>query len=62
MTSSNWWRIKASGLCWRWRIYFELRDIWVGVYWKRGPVGEWDIYICLLPCLPIRIFQCVGIR
>jgi len=30
-------------------IYFEPRDIWVGVY-----VAELFIYVCPLPCLVIR--------
>ena len=35
----------------RLEIYFEPRDIWIGAYVaKDGP-----IYICLLPCLVIRI-------
>lgn len=37
------------------RLLWEPRDIWVGVYWTREQVGEWFAYICLLPCLPIRV-------
>jgi len=42
------------------RIFFEPRDLWVGVYWtKRAAYGhnqaETDVYICLLPMLPIRV-------
>jgi hypothetical protein len=31
-------------------VYFEPADLWVGIY--RGPRA---VYVCLLPCLVIRI-------
>lgn len=45
------------------RLRFEPRDLWIGAYWKlTRPYsgmftvrGEFCIYICLLPMLPIRI-------
>lgn len=53
-----------KGLRWFCKIYFEPRDIWVGVFWKHEPATQgwqwlkyWDIYICLIPCVPIRIYQ-----
>lgn len=39
-------------------IYFEPRDLWVGLYWNltRGSgANELNVYVCLLPCLPIRL-------
>lgn len=51
------------GLKWAVKCYFEPRDIWLGVYWDRKPktadprLRWWDIYICLIPCFPIRFFQ-----
>jgi hypothetical protein len=44
------------------RLLFEPRDLWVGIYWRvirfyqppRRP-RRWDIYICLIPTLPIRV-------
>jgi hypothetical protein len=35
--------------------FFEPRDIWIGLYWKRYPLSI-DIYICPLPMLPINIY------
>jgi hypothetical protein len=49
----------------RWMV--ELRDLWVGVYWtheshlvdprlrsSHDRRHEFRVYVCLLPCLPIR--------
>lgn len=47
----------------RWfvKIKFEPRDVWIGVFWDKKPKGSkiqyWDIYICLVPLFPIRVFQ-----
>jgi hypothetical protein len=43
---------------WTVRLLFEPRDLWVGVYWDRiYEVYEqgYDLYICLLPMLPIKV-------
>ena len=47
------------------KILWEPRDIWVGVYWDRGcgshvPWAKglrrmWRVYICIVPCLPLRL-------
>lgn len=51
---------------WRWyfdgvKLKWEPRDLWVGVYWRKenpyydgGWWGSFDIYVCLVPCFPIR--------
>jgi hypothetical protein len=40
-------------------LLFEPRDLWVGVYWTRPPQVNWkhavDVYVCVLPCLPLKI-------
>jgi hypothetical protein len=41
------------------RLLFEPRDVWVGVFWTRlrfydPPRRRWDVYVCLVPMLPIR--------
>jgi hypothetical protein len=39
------------------KILWEPRDLWIGLYWTTN--NEWAtsriFFICLLPCLPIRI-------
>lgn len=52
------------------RIRFEPRDCWIGVFWRwTCPVHDaeaiepgglrykkvWDVYICLVPMLPVHI-------
>lgn len=42
------------------RFEFKPQDCWVGVFWKTTyGWGEWnaytDVWICLLPMLPIHI-------
>ncbi len=36
------------------QIEFKLADMWIGVYWARKD-GYLDVWVCLLPCLPIHI-------
>lgn len=36
------------------KIYFEPRDLWIGVYWDRKGSILTHVYVCLVPCLPIR--------
>lgn len=41
-------------------LEWKPQDLWVGVYWKRRYTSDtdgWtDVYICLLPCLPIHLY------
>jgi len=44
------------------KIYWEPRDLWVGLYWTKG--YSWSglrkrwvavhFYLCLVPCLPLQ--------
>lgn len=34
-------------------LEWKLPDLWIGAFWK-GDRDEWFLWICLLPCLPIR--------
>ena len=41
------------------RLFFEPKDIWVGVYvhgeyWEASD-RRWRVYICLFPCLPLML-------
>lgn len=46
-------------------VEWEPHDLWIGVYWRRiaWPIittakSDWryDVWVCLIPCLPIRIW------
>jgi hypothetical protein len=37
------------------KIVWEPRDMWVGLYWTKPEPHDWLFYICLLPCLPLRV-------
>lgn len=37
------------------KIKFNPRDIWVGVYWDYTIGLGLDVYVCILPCFPIKI-------
>ena len=37
------------------RLEFKVEDLWIGAFWRRDDVGL-DIWVCLLPCLPLHIW------
>jgi hypothetical protein len=47
------------------KLEFKLEDAWVGVFWKhscrmnefcgRKIIKKTDVWICLVPCLPLHI-------
>jgi hypothetical protein len=45
---------------WFLRVEFRPRELWIGAHWKRGWCGIFslgrslDVYVCLLPMLPIH--------
>lgn len=36
------------------KLLWDARDMWLGLYWRRE-FGHLILFICLLPCLPIRL-------
>lgn len=54
---------RALHRSWEAYLLLEPRDMWVGVFWHREDWVEPDrvrayrlsVYVCLLPCLPLRI-------
>jgi len=34
---------------------WEPRDLWVGLYWDKPQFCNWYFYLCLIPCLPLRL-------
>lgn len=36
-------------------LCFVPQDLWIGAFWKRESDASCILWICLLPCLPIRI-------
>ncbi len=53
----QWGNLRRGG-----RICLEIKreDLWVGAFYKRGTMlggqlDSLDIWICLLPCLPLHI-------
>jgi len=36
------------------RLEWKPEDLWVGVFWRRSG-RRTDVWVCLLPCLPIHI-------
>lgn len=38
----------------RMRLEYKQEDMWIGVYWRDADTSI-DIWLCMLPCLPIHI-------
>ncbi len=39
-------------------VKFDLRDVWMGVFWDTDWTyfGDiWKVYVCLIPCVPISM-------
>lgn len=34
---------------------WEPRDLWVGAYWDASEYASLFLYICIIPCLPLRL-------
>lgn len=41
-------------------LLFDIRDLWIGLYWKQEHKSFYDVfilYICIIPALPIKIVR-----
>jgi hypothetical protein len=41
-------------------LLFDMRDLWIGIYWKQERKPFYDVlilYICIIPTLPIKIIR-----
>ncbi len=45
----------AHGFGWTLSLLIEPRDLWVGVFWTWDTGGMLSIYLCVVPCVPIRL-------
>lgn len=43
-------------ITWHLRLEWKLADFWIGCFWKSED-GHFDLWICLLPCLPLHLFR-----
>lgn len=44
-------------------LEFKLQDLWLGAFWKRERrtgARQFDVWICLLPCLPLHFKSTTG--
>ena len=46
-----------TGMTRRWFVRIERKpqDCWIGVFWKRGYPWAFDMWICVLPMLPVHL-------
>jgi hypothetical protein len=40
---------------WNAQLEFKLADMWIGCFYSQDDIGRINIWVCLLPCLPIHI-------
>lgn len=51
---------------WQVQLEWKLQDFWIGAFWKnmsvysskrKKNINRLDVWVCLLPCLPIHIIK-----
>lgn len=47
-------RHPEAPMTWRARFEWKVEDAWIGAYWRRSE-DAFDLWICLLPCVPLHI-------
>lgn len=45
------------GRDWALLLEWKLADLWLGAFFKNQGHGCWSIYICLVPCIPLRLIK-----
>jgi hypothetical protein len=36
------------------KVEWKLQDFWVGAYWERDPRWGLDVWVCIIPTLPLH--------
>jgi len=47
-------RLPAGRWKWRFAIEWKYQDLWIGAFWKTDKLGGFDLWICLIPCVPLH--------
>lgn len=50
----------SRGVSCSWHVRFVPNDMWMGLYWRiarsiQSPYKRLDLYVCVIPMLPIRL-------
>ncbi len=48
--------LKLFTKLWMLKVFFEKRNVWVGVYWSVTRIAI-DIHVCVIPCCTVHIMK-----
>ena len=40
---------------WRFAVEWKPQDCWVGVFWKRNYPWSFDLWVCVVPMVPLHL-------